>query len=71
MLLTQKTFIETLAERYNIINCNKTFSTPMEVNLKLQKTENLNDNLRYRSIIGALLYVSTGTRPDISLALII
>lgn len=66
MLLSQKSYIESLAEKFDIINCNKTYSTPMEVNLKLQKNHCLTDNLKYRNIIGALLYVSTATRPDIS-----
>lgn len=69
MLLNQKTYIETLAERYNIINSNKSYSTPMEVNLKLQNTVSLNDSIKYRNIIGALLYVSTATRPDISFSI--
>lgn len=37
----------------------------MEINLKLEKCE-LNENVKYRNLIGALLYISSGTRPDIS-----
>lgn len=37
----------------------------MESNLKLYP-ENIDYNMKYRNIIGALLYISTGTRPDIS-----
>lgn len=54
-----------IGKKYNITNCNKTFSTPMEVNLMLQKIESLNGSLKYRNIIGALLYVNTATRPGI------
>jgi len=37
----------------------------MEVNLKLQQCD-VNENVKYRNLIGALLYISSGTRPDIS-----
>lgn len=38
----------------------------MEQNLKLLPAESENENIRYRNLIGALLYISSGTRPDIS-----
>lgn len=38
----------------------------MEVNLKLENAESENCNIAYRNLIGALLYISSGTRPDIS-----
>lgn len=37
----------------------------MEINLKLEPA-NVNDDVKYRNLIGALLYISSGTRPDIS-----
>lgn len=38
----------------------------METNLKLDKAENSESNIKYRNFIGALLYISSRTRPDIS-----
>lgn len=64
LTLSQEHYIESLAKRYNIEN-SKLYKTPMEINLKLEKTE-LNEDVKYRNLIGALLYVSSGTRSDIS-----
>jgi hypothetical protein len=38
----------------------------MEVNLKIEKTDTCDENIKYRNLIGALLYISSATRPDIS-----
>ncbi|XP_066595468.1 uncharacterized protein [Prorops nasuta] len=38
----------------------------METNLKLEKAEKCESNIKYRNLIGALLYISSSTRPDIS-----
>ncbi|CAH2088680.1 unnamed protein product [Euphydryas editha] len=64
LTLSQKLYIESLAKRYNIEN-SKLFKTPMEINLKLEKSD-INEEIKYRNLIGALLYISSGTRPDIS-----
>ena len=64
LTLSQKFYIESLAKRYCIEN-SKFFKTPMEVNLKLQQCD-VNENVKYRNLIGALLHISSGTRSDIS-----
>jgi hypothetical protein len=64
LTLSQKNYIESLAKLYKIEN-SKLYNTPMEINLKLNQS-NLNENVKYRNLIGALLYISHGTRPDIS-----
>lgn len=64
MTLSQGKYIESLAEKFNVKEAKK-YETPMEQNLSLEPGE-VNDNLRYRSLIGALLYVASGTRPDVS-----
>lgn len=64
MTLSQKSYIESLAKRYKIEN-SRLPKIPMEINLKLEPA-NVNDDVKYRNLIGALLYISSGTRPDIS-----
>lgn len=65
MYLSQEEYIENLCFKYQMMN-SKEYKTPMEINLKLEPSEKKNENLRYRNLIGALLYVANGTRPDVS-----
>lgn len=67
MSLNQKTYIKSLTEKYQITE-SKSYKTPMEMNLKLELSESYDSNIKYRNLIGALLYISQGTRPDISYA---
>ena len=67
LTLSQEHYIEELAEKFNIIN-SKLYRTPMEINLSLEQVEKINCDVPYRPLIGALLYISSGTRPDISYA---
>lgn len=65
MKLNQTKYIEALAKKYNLEN-SRLYNTPMEVNLKIEKSDNCERNIKYRNLIGALLYISSATRPDIS-----
>lgn len=67
MFLSQESYIKTVAEKFNVTD-SKPVSTPMELNLKLEPAEVENSSLKYRNLIGALLYIANGTRPDISFA---
>ena len=65
MSLDQEKYIESLAKKYQIEEA-KLYETPMEQNLKLEPAEELNESIKYRNLIGALLYISSATRLDIS-----
>lgn len=65
MTLNQTKYIESLAAKYDLINA-KLYDTPMETNLKLEQAREVDESIKYRNIIGELLYISTGTRPDVA-----
>lgn len=65
MTLSQTKYIESLAVKYNLENA-KLYDTPMETNLKLNQAKMIDERIKYRNLIGELLYISTGTRPDIA-----
>lgn len=63
--MNQTKYIESLARKYQI-ESGRLYSTPMETNLKIEKADECNSRIKYRNLIGALLYISSNTRPDIS-----
>lgn len=65
MTLSQTKYIESLAAKYDLENA-RLYDTPMETNLKLEQASEIDENIKYRNIIGELLYISTGTRPDVA-----
>ena len=65
MTLSQIKYIESLAIKYNLENA-KLYDTPMESNLKLEQANEIDQRIKYRNLIGELLYISAGPRPDIA-----
>lgn len=65
--LTQVKYIERMLKRFNMQDAYPQ-NTPMEVGLRLEENENGSDDTEFRSMIGALLYLARGTRPDIAFA---
>uniref|UniRef100_A0ABD2X7J8 Reverse transcriptase Ty1/copia-type domain-containing protein n=1 Tax=Trichogramma kaykai TaxID=54128 RepID=A0ABD2X7J8_9HYME len=63
--INQTRYIETLIKNYQLSD-SKLYNTPMEINLKLDIMADCKPDLKYRNIIGALLYISSSTRPDVS-----
>ncbi|CAH2020785.1 unnamed protein product [Acanthoscelides obtectus] len=69
--LSQRAYILEIRDRFKMADAN-TVSTPLDPGTKLRKpTESPSSEelkLPYRELIGALTYLSLGTRPDISFA---
>lgn len=68
MKLSQEKYIDDLLIKFNM-DKSKPISTPMEVKQKIEKSVNKcsdSEQYPYREIIGSLMYLSTGTRPDIT-----
>lgn len=66
--IDQSLYIQMILTRFGMNNC-KPMWTPTDANVKLKKSENQQEilkNIPYQEIIGCLLYLSQGTRPDIT-----
>lgn len=63
--LDQTNYIENILKKFGMEDC-KPVSTPMEIGLKLEKGKEINIKYDYRGLIGSLMYVAVGSRPDIS-----
>jgi len=66
--IDQTAYIEKILQRFNMIDCNSVHS-PCDLSSKLIRTgeqDNIIKNVPYQEAIGSLLYLSQGTRPDIS-----
>lgn len=58
-------YIDKILLKFGMAEC-KPIGTPMEVSLKLQPGTNYESNLPYRELIGSLMYLAMGSRPDLS-----
>lgn len=64
----EEAFIREIAARFGLDEAKKS-SIPLDVGyFKQQESDELPDNKQYHSLVGALLYVATNTRPDIAVA---
>jgi hypothetical protein len=66
--ISQQRTIEELAIEYHLENCKPNTLTPMASNLDLVHFDEFDPNLPYRNLLGSLLWLARGTRPDISFA---
>lgn len=74
-LLNQEKYIGKVLERFNMKNC-KSIGCPIESGVRLSKDmtpktpEEIEEmkKIPYRSAVGSLIYLVTGTRPDIAVA---
>lgn len=63
--LDQENYVMDVIKNYGIEEC-KPAQTPLKLNLRLDKsTDNAEQNSSYQKLIGALMYLAIGTRPDI------
>ena len=70
MFISQTPFTRSLLQKFDFTDC-KPVGTPVDVSQKLQNVKEdsvLFDTEKYQSAVGALLYLATRTRPDISFA---
>lgn len=71
MKMCQTRYIKDVLSRFGMEVC-KTVCTPLDPSIKLVKPETPDKNymksVPYQKLIGSLLYISTGTRPDITFA---
>lgn len=68
--MSQPGYIRSLLERFKMTECHPVV-TPLDPGLKLKKAEVQSDEdlkLPYRELVGALTYLASTTRPDISYA---
>lgn len=67
IVVSQKTYIQAVLERFNMQDC-KEMSTPLENN-KLEKGNPTSlGEYPYQNLIGCLMYLAVNTRPDIAYA---
>lgn len=67
LMLHQKTYIQSVLNKFNMMDC-KSVSTPCEVGLKLEKSDQMSSKYPYRELIGCLIYLVICTRPDLAFA---
>nr|XP_012153675.1 PREDICTED: uncharacterized protein LOC105664311 [Megachile rotundata] len=68
LTLSQESYIKDVLNRFHMEDCNPV-KTPLAVGAKLEEESEGNNGdpeLPYRELIGALMYIALGTRPDIS-----
>lgn len=64
--ISQQGYIKEILKRFGMENC-KPISTPLALGRKFTKPSKTEDtSLPYREIVGELMYVAQGTRPDIA-----
>lgn len=57
-------FVDKLISRFGMKDCNPV-KTPMEVGLKLNKSDKSPTEKPYRELVGSLMYLTMGSRPDL------
>lgn len=68
--LSQEHYIRSVIQRFNMTKCNpvKTPGEPGSAGVSNEKADKVREEVPYRELVGALTYLATITRPDISYA---
>ncbi|KAI9920744.1 hypothetical protein PsorP6_001034 [Peronosclerospora sorghi] len=68
--MSQGTYVQRMVEKYNQDDAKPVHNPVVEGRflIKNEKKDPKMENRPYRSLVGSLLYVATGTRPDIAFA---
>ena len=68
IVLSQRQYIESILERYDMVNCHLVV-TPIDTNIKLIKLSEVETDIKeYQSALRALMYAMLATRPDLAFA---
>lgn len=62
--VSQKNLIKKIVNRFNMVNC-KISKIPMEPKLNLEKGAQADFKVPYKEVLGSLMYLMLGTRPDL------
>ncbi|KAL0276778.1 UNVERIFIED_CONTAM: hypothetical protein PYX00_004278 [Menopon gallinae] len=65
--INQPSYIQAVLERFGMSDC-KPVTSPVDVSIRLEKEKKTSNNLPFRELIGALMWLSVATRPDIAYA---
>lgn len=66
IFVSQRKYTEDLLKKFGMMECNPTV-TPLQPGIKLSMDKNQETiNVPYQNLIGSLMYLAIGTRPDIS-----
>lgn len=65
--INQTKMIGTILSKFNMVDC-KGVKTPISNQLDISVSQDHVNNVPYREIIGSLMYISLGSRPDITYA---
>lgn len=65
IILDQRNYIQKVLQQFNMADC-KPVNTPLECGMKFEKGDQTDNDTKYRSIIGCIMYLAVCTRPDIA-----
>ena len=63
--MSQSSYINELLKRFEMSDA-KTVNSPMDISVKLKRSENCENLFPYRELVGGLMYLAVSTRPDIA-----